>query len=518
MKKYLLCGLCILAIIALSGCVSNTNENAQSKVERDIVIIGTKAGIFGFQPWMTNYETSTMSVNFNIFDGLVEFDKNYKITPALATNWENPNDLTWRFHMRKGVKFHNGYDFRAEDVKYTLELLKNDPGSVLKDLLTGIDRIEVVDEYTVDVITKEPYPILLNKLADCYIVSKKYQEEATDHTPVGTGCYKLAEYVEGDHITLEAFDGCWRTTPKINKAIFKVIENDDDRVNSLISGQIDIAESVPVGRTDELKYNQATRVIYAPSTRIIYLSFDFRKENSYGYGTGKNPTSDVRVRKAMYYAIDEDMILSEIMKGLGQPASQFVPPSIFGYDPAIKRLSYDLDEAKRLIAEAGYENGFNITLECPNNRYVNDEAVCNEIGRQLAQININVNVNARPKAEYFPKVLSRNTSFYMLGWATDTADGGEIFDFLIRTVDDKNGVGGYNNGYYSNPDVDRLGVESSRTINPEARLSIMHEGFEIAMEDVAWIPLHTENLIYGTKSDLTWEPRSDVKIKLESIS
>ena len=518
MKKVFVLGLCILSVLVLSGCVSQPHEGGGiSEIKRDIVIIGTKAGIFGFHPWMETYESTTMSVNFNVFNSLVEFDDNYRIIPALAYSWGNPDELTWRFNLRNGVKFHNGYDFTAEDVKYTIDSIRADKGSVLKDLLTPVDEVKVVDDHTVDIKTKEPFPALLNKLVDVFIVSKKYQQETEEKWPVGTGCYKLAEYVPGDHITLERFDDYWKGKCKIKTVIFKVIEDDEERVNALLTGKIDIAEFVPAERIEELEGNEGIKLSIAPSTRVMFLSFDFRETGCHGFWEGKNPTSDVRVRKAIYYAINESKIVHEIMKGVAEPASQFLSPNVFGYNPEIRRLSYDPEKAKQLLKEAGYEEGFQIEMDCSTDRYVNDEEICREIKRQLADVNIKVNLNAQPKADFFPKVLSRKTSFYMLGWATDTGDGGAIFDYLLRTVDEEGGEGIYNLGYYSNPEVDRLGIESSRIINQEERLKVMQEGFKIAMEDVAWIPLHIESLIYGVSADLDWEPRGDVKIKVEDI-
>jgi len=509
----------LLALLFFSACSPASEQKPVVEPERDIVIMGLKSGIFGFHPWMGNYETSTMGVNFNIFNSLVEFDPNYKVLPALAESWENPDSLTWRFHLRHGVKFHNGDIFNAEDVKYTLDRIKNDENSVLRDLLASVTSVNVIDEYTVDIKTDQPFPIMLNKLVDIFIASKEYQTSPgveEKQWPIGTGAYRLFEYLPGDQIVLERFDDYWGGAPQIKKAVFKVITNDNERVNALLAKQIDFAEFVPAERVQEISENEDFHVVTFPTTRVIFMSFDFRDKGSYGFPDGKNPFTDVRVRKAIYYAIDEEKIIKDIMKGVAEPASQFVVPSVFGHDPSIMRPSYDLEAAKALMKEAGYEEGFSVTFDCSNDRYVNDEAICREIARQLKDININVIVNAQPKAIFFPQLDVHNTSMYMMGWATDTGDGGEIFDYMLNTYT-PGGKGSYNHGFYSNPKVDELGEKSSRVIDPAERLRIMQEGFRIAMDDAVWVPLHIQDSIYGFAADIEWTPRMDSEIKLEYV-
>lgn len=517
--------LALTALVSMSflaGCSNPAleGEDIPSGAERDIIIIGMKSGIFGFHPWMENYETSTMSVNFNIFNSLVEFDANYKILPALAESWENPDPLTWRFHLRKNVKFHNGNLFNAEDVKYTVDRIRADEDSVLRDLLAAVTEVIVVDEYTVDFRTEEPFPIMLNKLVDIFIASKEYMETVgveEKQWPIGTGAYKLVEYLPGDRIVLERFDDYWAGPPQIKNVVFKVITDDNERTNALIANQVDFAEFVPAERVAELEANEGLQVVSFPTTRVIFVSFDFRDEGNYGFPDGMNPTTDVRVRKAIYQAIDEDLIVKDIMKGVAETASQFVVPSVFGFDPSIKRLPFDLEASKALMKEAGYEDGFKITLDCSNDRYVNDEAICHEIARQLKAINIDVTVNAQPKAVFFPQLDNHHTSMYMMGWATDTGDGGEIFDYMLNTFT-PGGKGSYNHGFYSNPKVDELGVKSSQTLDPTERLKILQEGFRIANADVVWVPLHIQDSIYGYAGDIEWTPRMDAEIKVEEVT
>ncbi|HTW96522.1 MAG TPA: ABC transporter substrate-binding protein [Candidatus Methylomirabilis sp.] len=520
MKKTLLIAGLIIVVLAAAGVYYWSTKRSVEKpvAKRDTLIIGVKGDILGWHPKMTDYETPTVSANFNIFDGLVEFDKDFKIVPALAVSWSNPDNLTWRFYLRHGVKFQNGEDFTAADAKYTMDYIMNDPTSVLKDLLADIDTVQIVDDYTIDIKTKQPTPILLNKLTDIFIIPKDYQNIPASQWPIGTGAYKLKEYVKGDHITFERFDDYWKGPAPIKTVTLKIIPDDAERTTALVNGQIDLAEQITTQGYKELQGNKKVLPVATPSTRIIFLSFDFRKTNSLGFKGTVNPTADVRVRKAMYEAIDENYIITNIMDNMAVPASQFVSSNIFGYNPKITRLPYNLDDAKALMKEAGYENGFTIQLDCPNNRYINDEAICKDVARQLKSININVKLNAQSKDLFFPLIDNHKSSFYLLGWDAGTIDGGEIFYYMLHTVSKDGTYGGYNVGYYSNPEVDKLGDESAQIMDPLRRLQVLQQGFQVAMDDVVWIPLHAQELLDGVAADVNWAPRADEQIKLEDIS
>lgn len=514
--------LLLLLAMTLVGCGGTGPETGiepdkTGAEETREATIGLKGGIFGFYPNITNYESSTMSVNSNIYEGLVTFDGEYSIEPQLATTWKNPDDKTWRFTLRKNVTFHCDDTLDAEDVKFSLEHLLRDEDNVMHESVTNIERVEVVDDHTIDIITKESTPILMNKLVDAYIISKEaHEDEECRH--VGTGPYTHKPDEEEDTITLERHDDYWNGPAPIETITYKITPNDTARVEGLLEGRLDLIEHVPVERKDELEKTEGVDVLDAPSTRVIFLGFDFREDDSYAYPDGENPTADKSVRKAIYHAVDEQAIIEDIMGGAAEPASQFLPPHIFGHNPDIKRLPHDEAEAEKLLAEAGYEEGFDITLDCPTDRYVNDEEICRRVAEDLGKVGIDVTVNAQPKKNFFPKVRSRNTSFHLLGWAADTADGAEIFDYLLTTPSKEQGKGNVNLGHYSNPLVDELGARSGTTLDPQKRLAIMQEGFAIAMEDVAWVPLHLQSILYAKDSGLDWEPRADVKIKLEDMA
>jgi peptide/nickel transport system substrate-binding protein len=515
MKKIiaLMVGIILLSV-GFSGCINQAGEGNQKK--SDLLVIGIADDPFGFFPWITSYDVGTMGLNFNIFNPLVEFDNSFKLFPKLAKSWNNPDNCTWRFFLRDDVKFHNGYDFTANDVKYTIDSIKDNKSHVLRDLLTEIKEVHIINNYTVDIETYEPVPILLNKLTGIPIASQKYQQETTEKWPIGTGAYKLDEYVPSDHITLVRFDGYSMGHPVIKKVIFKVIKDTEERKNALITREIDILESIPPMYVDEISNSSGLAVKKVSNPTVWYLGFDVRENNSNGFPGAKNPLSDVRVRKAMYHAIDVDSLIKKIFFSLAEPASQLLSPLIFGYNPEIKRLPYDLNLSRHLLREAGYGNGFNLTLDCPK-EYPTQIEISEEIVRQLSQI-LSIHLNLITAEEYYAKLYSRNCSIYFIGWIPATGDGGEIFDYLLRSENDPLGIGSYNLGYYSNRTVDNVTQEITHTMNQKTRMSLMWEGFKVAMDDVACIPLYNNVCNIGVVDYIVWSPRSDLSTLVEEIS
>jgi len=515
-KSLVLILIFILFFSSLSGCINNKNN--ENKPVRDSLIIGIFDNIYGFQPWLESYDTNTMNINMNIFNSLVEFDQIFRTKPKLATSWNNPNNVTWRFYLRENVKFHNGYPFTSEDVKYTIDYIKGNETHVLRDLLVTVKEVKIIDVYTVDIITDEPCPVLLNKLIDIPIVSKKYQEETTERWPIGTGAYKLVKYVQDDYIKLESFDDYWDQPLEVKNVTFKIIKDEEEMKNASISGEIDIASHLlPMYYSEILNCSGITVGICTQPT-VMYFGFDFRENNSAGFKDEKNPLSDVRVRKAIYQSINVSYIIDNALNGseFAEPASQFVSPLIFGYNPNIERPTYDPENAKELMKEAGYENGFELRLDCIEGFYTNKK-ICEIVQSQLSDI-IDVKLNFLPIEDHYMMMMSRNMSFYISGWLTGTGDGGEIFDYLLRTVDQEKGIGTYNIGCYSNPEVDSIGENVSHILKPDDRLSLMQDGFKIAMDDVALIPLYIPKCVVAIADYIAWAPRPDFMTRVEEIS
>lgn len=461
-------------------------------------------------------ETPTNSMNSNLYDGLVGFDAELKVVPALAEKWENPDNLTWIFHLRKGVKFHDGTPFTADDVKFSIERCKTWPKSGFKSTVNKVKSVEVLGPYKVKITTPKPFGILHRKLAQVMIMSKAYVEkngvEAQSDKPNGTGAYKLKEWVKGDHLTLVANENYFGGAPKIKEVILRPLTNDATRTAALLSGEVDVIDDVPVRDVNRIKGNDKVESVSRPGLRLIYLQMDQDREKSpKAKGPdGKNPLLKTKVRKAIYLGINEAAIIKHVMNGFAFPAGQFYPKAVFGFDKSIKRPAYNPKKAKQLLKEAGYPNGFEITISSPNDRYINDEKIAQAVAANLAKLGIKITVNALPKKTFFPMTDRREASFFLIGWACADGDASAFLDGIAHTYDKERGYGRYNRGRYSNPEVDKLIEAAGATVNQKERLAAMQKAQKIALEqNQAFIPLHFQVDLYAKAKKLNWTPRAD---------
>ena len=476
--------------------------------------VGASSGVNSMDPQFHN-ETPTNSMNANIFDGLVNFDKGLNPYPALAESWEILDDTTWRFTLRKGVKFHNGNDFDADDVVWSFNRAKTSEKSGFKGALSAVKEVKKVDAHTVDVITNGPFPILLRKLTYLRIMDKEYSEPMSDEQlglkPVGTGPYKLVKWQRGQSIVLEANADYYMGKPSIDRVEVRPLTNDSTRVAAILSDAVDLINRVPVRDVERIKANSGLQFFMRPGLRLIYLQMDHEREDSpYIEGVDKNPFQDVRVRKALYYGINEDAIVKHIMGGFAVPAGQYYPSAVNGYDPDVERPAYNPEKAKQLLKEAGYEDGFTVTLDSPNDRYINDEKIAQAVASSLAKIGITVKVNAIPKASFFPKANDTDSSFNLIGWACSDGDGSAFLDGCVHTYDQDKGYGRYNGGRYSNPEVDALIEKSATVLDAEEREKLLIEAMHLALlEEQNIIPLHYQVDLYAVDNKVMMEPRAD---------
>lgn len=478
-------------------------------------------------PYSLN-ETFTLSMLGNVYEGLVRRNEMLEIEPALAESWETVDPLRWRFHLRKGVKFQNGSDFTAEDVVFSINRLHSE-GSDLASRVGKDVKLEVVDDYTVDFVLSSPNPILPYEWETLYIMDKEWTEEhdavkvtsASDTVPNyaslhanGTGPFRITSHEPGVQTTFEKFDGWW-DTPKHNldKVEFTPISSDATRVAALLSGEMDMVYPVPVQDLKRIDSNSGTRVLTGPELRTIFLGMDqMRDELLYSDVKGKNPFKDVRVRKAFYQAIDIDGISKKIMRGMSTPSALMISPLLFSRSDEFHRYPYDPKAAKSLLEEAGYPDGFSISMDCPNDRYVNDDAICQAVASMLARINIKVDLNAQPKAKYFARILPSggyDTSFYMLGWTPPSFDSWNILTDLEGCRDEKGNGGAFNIGGYCNPQVDELAKRILVENDPETRDDLIAQAFTLTHQDVAHIPLHQQSLAWGVSDKVTLAQRAD---------
>ncbi|MGB7183170.1 MAG: ABC transporter substrate-binding protein [Burkholderiaceae bacterium] len=464
------------------------------------------------------FETMTLGFQRNIYEGLVIRNDKMETIGALAEKFENIEPTVWRFNLRKGVKFHNGNDFKSDDVAFSVERIRSE-GSDMKVVAALIKDVKIIDDYTIDLITPAPDPILPLQLEIFYIMDKQWAEEhkAVSVTNVkggdegnyanlnanGTGPFMLKERQSGVKTVLVRNPNYYRDIPtNVTRVEFTPIDQDATRVAALISGNVHMAYPVPVQDWKRLEDAAGVRPLNGPEARTIFLGFDqLRDELTASSVKGKNPFKDVRVRKAFYQAININAIRDKVMRGAATPAALLVAPQINGFSEKMNvRYPYDVDAAKKLMAEAGYPDGFEVTMDCPNNRYVNDEKICQAAASMLAKIGVKVNLLAQPKSKYFGKVLAQNgydTSFFLLGWTPSTFDSHNPIASLIACRGGEDKLGAFNLGGYCNPKINELSASIKSETDQAKRQAMIDEVFKTHHDEVGHIPLHQQPLSWG---------------------
>jgi peptide/nickel transport system substrate-binding protein len=453
----------------------------------------------------------------NFFDGLLQRKgPDGTLAPALAERWERLDALSWKFWLRKGVKFHNGNPFTAADVKFTFERLSNPEVSEFVNTGKSIDQIDILDDYTVVIKTKEPIPWFANNMHQIFIMDKEDTESRDPGDvmirPMGTGAYKFVEWVKGSYVKMEANEDYWEGAPSIKNVEIRPITESSTRFAALASGQVDMMTGVPVELYDKLVGNPKLEVVSRPARRSIFLALT----NKPG-----SPTADIRVRKAMYMAINEDEIIQKIMRDHASPAAQIPDPPTIGYRDDLRRLPYDLEMAKKLMKEAGYEKGFEITLTGPNDRYIQDANIAQAVAKYLAKIGIKATLDVKPKSIFFPEVHEGKPDFYLVGWFDGTFDMGRTYFKLAHTRDMAKGFGEWNGANYSNAELDKLLESTADIVDIAKREKVLQDLNKMAMEDlIVWIPLHYQVDIYALQKDkgINFQPRPDRWMVYKEIS
>jgi peptide/nickel transport system substrate-binding protein len=470
-------------------------------------------------------ETVQLSVTGNVYEGLVGRNKDLSLAPALATSWKQTSPTVWRFELRKGVKFHDGTPFNADDVVFSFQRAAGE-GSDLRSNVNDIKQVRKINDYEVEIETKSPFPILPQQLTTTYIMSKKWCEANQATKPVdrrkgienaasfranGTGPYRLRERQPNVRTVFERNGTYWgKIDGNAQEIVYQPIGNGATRFAALLSGEVDVIEPVPVQDIDRINSSGNAKVLTAPELRTIFLGMDQKRDQLlFSNVKGKNPFKDKRVRQAFYQAIDIEGIKKTVMRGLSNPTAEMVGPGVNGFMPELnKRLPYDPEAAKKLLAEAGYPQGFEVTMNCPNDRYVNDARICQAVAANLARIGVKIDLAAETKGTYFPKVLRRDTSFYMLGWTPSTYDAHDALNALMACPDDK-GAGQFNLGAYCNPKLDQLIHQIQSETDKTKRNAEIKEAFEIHAADIGHIPLHQQVLAWGTSKKVSLVLRAD---------
>ncbi len=447
-----------------------------------------------------------------VFDPLVRWTKEGTFEPRLAERWEVVNPTTTRFYLRKGVKFHSGNAFTAEDVAFTIARLKTSDD--YKGLFEYFIEAKPVDAHTVDLITKEPYGLVMAMATYIFPMDKKFYSGVdeknskpkaaiikTDYSfanfnESGTGPFKVTEREQGVKTVFTRFADYWdKDTGNVEEIVLTPISENPTRVAALLSGDVDFIMPVPPTDLDRVEKTDGLKLVTMSGGRIITFQLNQKRVEAFA-----NP----KVRQAMAYAYNSAGAVKKIMKGFGTVASQNSPAGYQGYNPDLKPR-YDLAMAKKLMKEAGYEKGFECTMIAPNNRYVNDEKLAQAFVSMMSKIGIKISLKTMPKAQYWDQYDAQVADIQMIGWHSDTEDSANFFEYLYMCPNKETGRGQYNSGNYCNPEVDKLTLASNSETDIAKRSAILRQIEQILYEDAAFIPLHWQNLSWASKDNMNTE-------------
>ena len=468
-------------------------------------------------------EGPTHTLAHQIYESLLHRDMAGTIVPSLATDWAPlPEDpTTWRFNLRQGVTFHDGAEFTAEDVRFSLERARHEFSS-MKEVLTSIASISVVDDHTIDITTGGADPLLPGNLTNLFIMDSGWSEAndallpqdfagGADNYAVrnanGTGAFMLVSRVPDERTVLTANPNYWGIGEfplEVSEIIYTPIQSSATRVAALLSGEVDIIQDVPVQDLQRVSNASRIKLLSSPQNRTIFLGLNVADADLvHDNVEGANPLADIRVRQAMDMAINREAIRLVVMNEQSASTGVIIPPFVNGWTPELDMpTEVNVEMAQTLMAEAGYADGFGITLHCPNDRYINDEAICQAVVGMLARIGIEVNLEAQPKANHFPLLQNLETDFYMLGWGVPTFDSLYVFNFLVHSQTSERGS--WNGTRYSDPALDEMIVSLESETDIAVRDATIAAIWEQLDEDIIYLPLHNQVLNWGMREDINF--------------
>ncbi len=449
-----------------------------------------------------------------VFDPLVRWAQDMSFEPRLATKWERIDDLTMRFHLRKGVKFHSGNPFTAKDIVFTMNRFRK--SADFKGLFEPFGETKIVDDYTVDITTKKPYALLLNMATYIFPLDSKFYTGTDDQgkpkdavlkvgysfakmtLPSGTGAFKCTFREHGVKMVMERNADYWdkKSPGNVSKIILTPIKEEATRVAALLAGDVDFITPVPPQDFQRIQKDKKVDLMTYTGGRIITVQMNQKR---------LEPLRNKKVRQAIVYAVNNFGISKKIMKGTATPAGQMSPKGYYGYKETLAPR-YNLRKAKKLMKEAGYADGFTATMIAPNNRYVNDEKIAEAFCAMLSKIKINVSLKTMPKAQYWDEFDRQPADFQMIGWHSDTEDSGNFYEFLSMTPNKETGYGQYNSGNYSNKAVDVLTLACQTETNLVTRTQMLQEIEQMIYDDAGYVPFHWQNHSYGVKKGVKAGP------------
>lgn len=483
--------------------------------------IALAADITSVDPHFANIAPNN-NIGWHVFDALTHVDADARLIPGLAASWRAVDGTTWEFKLRRGVKFHDGSDFTAEDVVFSIDRAAKLPNGQFAGFVRRIVARQIVDPHTLRLKTAAPYAMVPQDLNSIFIVSRKAAAGATTEdfnsgkAMVGTGPFRFTAFRRGERVELARNDAYWSGAPGWNmwdKVSFRVMPTDPARLAALLAGDVDLIEQVPPADLARIRARQDLQVAQKVSWRTIFFHLDQYRDRAPGVAdrAGKplerNPFKDARVRLALSRAINRQAIVERVMEGTAIPAANLVSPPVFGHAAALKPEGYDPEGAKRLLAEAGYPNGFAMVVHAPNNRYVNDDQIAQVVAQMLARVGIAARVETQPISVYLGRARAGEFAFAMLGWGSFSGD--LALRALVATPDAQKGAGTWNWSHYSNPKVDALIEQAFATVDDKKREALAQEAMTVAMKDNAVIPLHHQLVSWAMKKPLAYAARTD---------
>jgi peptide/nickel transport system substrate-binding protein len=471
----------------------------------------------------------------HVFERLVETSPDNKLVPGLAESWKVVNDTTWEFKLRANVKWHDGAPFTADDVIFTFERAPNVPNSPssFAPAVKG-KTVKRIDDLTLQISTAAPYPLMANDLSNLLIISRKHgagaktEDYNSGKATIGTGPYKLAKHTQGDRTEMVRNDAYWGPKPAWEKVTFRPIKAAPARVAALLAGDVDLIEDAPTADIERLKKDPKVNVAQTVSRRVIYFHLDqWRDETPFIKGKDggaiKNPLKDKRVRLALSKAINREAIVSRVMEGVAIPAGQLLDDRFFGTSKKLKPVAHDAEGARKLIAEAGFPNGFKMTLHGPNGRYTNDVKIAEAVAQMFARVGVETAIETLPPAVFFNRAsIGANGqpefSFILVGWGSDTGETSSPLKTLLGTFNKDKGQGAANRGRYSNLELDKTIEQALATVDDAKRQELLAKASEIAMEDVGLIPSHYQINTWVTRKGLKYTARADEYTLANSVA
>jgi len=484
--------------------------------------IGVRAGGESMDPHLSAVGSNIASVR-NVYETLVMLDPQLQPYPGLAESWEIVDDTTWRFTLREGVVFHDGSTFGAEDVVHSIGRIPVAAGtdSGLNTYIQRIATVTAIDDRTIEITTPAPAPTLLLDLSRVFILPSElpFDTPAADFNAgtaaIGTGPFRMMSFRPREELVLEPFENYWGEGSGFERVTITEINNDSARVAALVSDRVDLIDAVPAGDVPRIENAGEYDIYRSPSAVLMIMFMDFRDQTprvsaNDGSPLPENPLQDLRVRQAISKAINREAIASRIMEDNAVPAKQFITEGFFGYADDLPPLDYDPAGARALLAEAGYPEGFRITVNCTSDSQPNDAALCAALGPMLSQIGLTVTVDALPRAVYFPGQATFEYSLMVNGWGSQTGEGSYILSTAFHTRDADAGYGGFNHYHYSNPEVDAIIEAATTELDADTRSGLLQQAMTAAVTDLAAIPIVNLRLTWAGRSDvLGFTPRVD---------